>query len=133
MGAFANLALQDDKTVIYEYGGYNWNLEQYKNERRIADGIITIQKSCFAEPEIHQKLRRMPSGRKKLVTKRIPVDVDYPQMIKDGAITIENCSNCWNVTKDGRKINFTALWILPEIFLEYQEQGKIPEHIGLFK
>ena len=29
IGAHANLVLQDDKTVIYEYGGYNLSEEKY--------------------------------------------------------------------------------------------------------
>lgn len=42
--------------------------------------MITISRDCFAEPEIHEKLKKMPSGRKKLITKRIPVSVDYPHV-----------------------------------------------------
>jgi len=132
-GGFANLVLQDGKTFIYEYGGFNLNVDKYKNECRIADGIITIQRSCFVEPEIHEKLKRMPSGRKRLVTKRIPVYVDYGQMIYDGLITIENCSNCWKTTSGGRTIDYTALDILYELFHEYQEQGEIPVRVFFFK
>ena len=32
MGARANLRLQDEKTIIYEYGGYNLNEDNFKNE-----------------------------------------------------------------------------------------------------
>ena len=45
IGAHANLVLQDDKTVIYEYGGYNLSEEKYRNEAHIYDGTITIQRS----------------------------------------------------------------------------------------
>ena len=95
IGAHANLLLQDDKTVIYEYGGYNLSEEKYRNEAHIYDGTITIQRSCFLEAEIHEKIKKMPSGKKKLVTKRVPVEVDYPRYTEDGLIIIENCSNCW--------------------------------------
>lgn len=92
-GAHADLVAQDNETVIYQYGGYNLNEPEFENEKQLYDGLITISRSCFAEPEIHEKLKKMPSGRKKLITKRIPVSVDYPQMISDGRIIIENCSN----------------------------------------
>ena len=32
IGAHANLILEDEQTVIYEYGGYNLNNSEYKNE-----------------------------------------------------------------------------------------------------
>ena len=53
-------------------------LEYYRKENHVYDGTITIARDCFAEPEIHEKLKKMPSGRKKLITKRISVSVDYP-------------------------------------------------------
>ena len=99
-GAHADLVAQDNETVIYQYGGYNLNEPEFRNEKHLYDGVITISRSCFAEPEMHEKLKKMPGGRKKLITKRIPVRVDYPQMISDGRIIIENCSNCWHRTPD---------------------------------
>lgn len=72
----------------------------------------------------------MPSGKKKLVTKKIPVKVDYPKYIEDGLITIENCSNCWKATDDEKHIDVMALHILFNLFLKYQEQGKMPEYIS---
>ncbi len=53
-GAHAKKVLEDDETVIYEYGGYNLNEPEYRNENHILDGTITIRKSCFIEPEIHE-------------------------------------------------------------------------------
>ena len=82
------------------------------------------------EPEIHEKLKKMPSGKKKLITKRIPVDVDYPKYIEEGLITIENCSNCWKTTDDEKHIDVMALHILFYLFLKYQEQGELPEYIS---
>ena len=113
-GAHADLVAQDNETVIYQYGGYNLNEPEFRNEKHLYDGLITISRSCFAEPEIHEKLKKMPSGRKKLITKRIPVKVDYPQMISDGRIIIENCSNCWHRTPDG--IDVMACHILFHLF-----------------
>ena len=120
IGAHANLVLEDENTVIYEYGGYNLNKLEYRNENHICDGMITISRDCFAEPEIREKLKKMPSGRKKLITKRISVDVDYPQMISDGRIVIDNCSNCWHPSPESN-IDVMALHILFYLFRQYQE------------
>lgn len=129
IGARANLVLEDEKTVMYEYGGYNLNEPEYRNEDHVYDGTITISRDCFAEPEIHEKLKKMPGGRKKLIIKRIPVSVDYPKMISDGRIVIENCSNCWQCTLD-ENIDVMALHILFYLFRQYQEEGKMPEYIS---
>lgn len=115
MGARANLRLQDEKTVIYEYGGYNLNEDNFKNEAQICDGIIIISRNCFLEPEIHQKIEKMPSGKKKIITKRISIDGD--------------CSNCWKTTDD-EHIDIMALRILFRLFSKYQEEGKVPESIS---
>lgn len=129
MGARANLRLQDEKTIIYEYGGYNLNEDNFKNEAQICDGIIIISRNCFLEPEIHQKIEKMPSGKKKIITKRISIDGDCSKMIKDGLIVIENCSNCWKTTDD-EHIDIMALRILFKLFSKYQEEGKVPESIS---
>lgn len=130
-GGLANKILEDEETVIYEYGGYCTCIPESRNENRVLDGSITIPKSCFAEPEIHEKIKKMPSGRRKPITKRIPVDVDYRKMIADGLIQVENCGSCWQVTDDGKRVDVMACLILSHIFREYQETGEIPERIGI--
>lgn len=35
IGAHANLVLEDENTVMYEYGGYNLNEPEYRNENHI--------------------------------------------------------------------------------------------------
>ena len=47
------------------------NIPEYKNENHVFDGTITIQKDCFAEPEIHEKVKKLPSGKKKTIVKKI--------------------------------------------------------------
>lgn len=44
IGAFCKLIVEDEGTAIYEYGSYNHNEPNYRNEQEIADGIITIKK-----------------------------------------------------------------------------------------
>ncbi len=126
IGAYAKKIAEDDSSVIYEYGGYNLNDPRYRNEDHIYDGIITIQKDCFIEPEIHEKVKKMPSGRKKTITKRILVEVHYDEMLTEGRITIENCSNCWHTTEDDLKVDIMACHLLFWIFRSYQEEGAIP-------
>lgn len=130
IGAHANKIAEDEQTVIYEYGGYNLNDPEYRNENHLYDGTITVQKECFAEPEIHEKLKKMPSGKKKLVTKRIPVYVDYEKMLFDGLIKVENCSNCWRTSEDELKVDVMACHLLFKLFLDYQEESKIPESVS---
>lgn len=129
IGAFVKLVLEDSETVIYEYGSYNLNDARYYNEEHICDGIITIDRNCFAEPEIHEKMKKMPSGRKKLIIKRIPIHVDYNKMISDGRIVIENCSNCWECYSN-RNTDIMASPILFYLFLQYQIDGKLPEYLN---
>lgn len=129
IGAFVKLVLEDSETVIYEYGTYNLNDARYYNKEHICDGIITIDRNCFAEPEIHKKMKKMPSGRKKLIIKRIPVSVDYNKMISDGRIVIENCSNCWECYSN-KNIDRMASPILFYLFLQYQKEGKLPKYLN---
>lgn len=82
IGTNANLIFQDDTTIIYEYGNYNLNEEDLKDNNHIYDGTITIQRSCFLETKIHSKLKKKRNGKKKLITKKIIVNVDYPKMLK---------------------------------------------------
>lgn len=130
IGAHANKMFEDNETVIYEYGGYNLNDPKYRNENHLYDGSITIPKNCFTEPEMHEKLIKMPSGRKKLVRKRIPVSVDYVQMLEKRLIRVENCSNCWMTTDDDLHIDVMACHLLFKLFYQYQEEGNVPEHVS---
>lgn len=133
VGGFAYKALEDDYTVIYEYGGYNLNEARYRNSDQVCDGTIVISKECFVEPEIHEKIKKMPSGRKKLVVKRIPVWVDYDIMIHQNKIQVENCSHCWETTKDNLEIDYTVCHLLYKILIEHQIEGVIPERVSFHK
>lgn len=128
--AHANLIVEDEKTVIYGYGGYNLNDSRYRNENHIYDGIITIQRDCFAEPEVQEIMKKIPSGRKKVVVKRNPVYVEYGEMLEDGRIIVENCSNTWWTTEDELHVDVMACKLLFKIFLCYQEKGAIPDEIS---
>ncbi len=130
IGAFAKKVLEDENTVMYEYGPYNLNEPEFRNIDHIYDGYITIAKECFVEPEIHEKTKKMPSGKKKLITKRVLSSVDYGKMLLDGKIQVENSRFAWNVTEDSLKIDVMACHLLFKLFNKYQEGSVIPESIN---
>ena len=132
IGAYATKICEDCGAVRYSYGCYNFNDPKYSNKERISDGIIIIKKECFIEPEIHTKIKKMPSGKKKLITKIVPLDVDYGNLIIKGKIIVENCSNCWHKIMNELQIDMMACHLLYYIFQQYQIDRKIPEKIHYY-
>ena len=119
----------DSEMAIYSYAGENWNDDgkSQSGDCMLQDGVIVIYKRCLEEPEIHEKVKRMPSGRKKLVTKRI---THYPSIgdhIRAGDIIIEKeCKNAFR-RPSYMPIDYIANKLLPKIFISYQENGALPE------
>ena len=130
-GGSARIVLQDENAVVYEYAPFNLNEPEYRNSEHIYDGLITISKDSLVEPEIHQKLKRMPSGRKKLIVKRIRHDVDYSALLDAGKITIENSSYCWHMVGTENNIGMMAMRIIFRIYDHYQDEGTLPETVSL--
>ena len=130
-GGSARIVLQDENAVVYEYAPFNLNEPEYRNSEHIYDGLITISKDSLVEPEIHEKLKRMPSGRKKLIVKRIRRDVDYSALLDAGKITIENSSYCWHMVGTGKNIGMMAMRIIFRIYNHYQDEGTLPETVSL--
>ena len=131
IGAFANLIAEDEEEIIYSYGGYNSNEQKYFNKDSICDGSIIIKKECLIEPEIHEKIKKSPSGRKIIRVKRIPREIKCEKLIKAGKIIIENCSNCWMRTESG--LDVIAVDSVYSILRKYQESGEIPSSIDWHK
>lgn len=130
-GGSARIVLQDETAVIYEYAPYNLNHPEYRNNDCVYDGLIIISKKSLVEPEIHEKLKRMPGGRKKLITKRIRRDVDYSKLRKEGSLIIENSKYCWEFVGEYRNIGMIAMKITFEIFDQYQKDGKLPVKVSI--
>ena len=129
-GGIAHKCAEDNHTVVYSYGSINLNDPRYCNKDNICDGIIWISKSCFPAPEIHERIRKMPSGRKKLVRKRILLSVHELPLIEylsQKQIIVENSKYCWE-TVFPQQIDYIALRLIDDIFEQYQETDKIPEH-----
>lgn len=66
----------------------------------------------------------MPSGRKKLVVKRIPQGVDISEMMKSGKLVIENSNNMWDCLNG---IDRIALHLCYIHFNDYQKNGSYPD------
>ena len=130
-GGSAKVVLQDEKTVIYEYSPYNLNKPNYWNRDRIYDGLITISKDAMVEPDIHEKLKRMPSGRKKLIVKRVRRNVDYDALLKAGKISIENSRYCWHFVGTEKNIGMIAMHLIFHIFDQYQDEGILPKMVSI--
>ena len=131
IGSFCKLIAEDEETVIYEYGSYNLNEPRYDNKNRISDGIITISKNSLIEPEIHDKIKRFPNGKKKRIIKRVPKDIPLSDLLEKKLITVENCSHCWKTNV--RNIDVMALTTIWHILLEYQKIGYLPEKLNINK
>ena len=127
-GGTARIVLEDAHTVVYAYAPYDLSDPAYSNRERIYDGMITISKDALAEPEIHEKRKQMPSGRKKIITKRIRQDVDYASLLETGKITVQNSRFCWKALSGG--VGMIAIRLISRIFDRYQNEGALPETIG---
>lgn len=131
IGARAKKTFEDSEMVIYEYGGFDLNDPKFR--ACIRDGSILIPRSCFVEPEIHTKRKKMKGGRKKLVVKRVCILVDYERMVLDGWVIVKNCGNCWRTMPDEPHADIMALCVLRKALYEYQETGIVPDAIYYFK
>jgi len=116
---------EDEGFAEYEYYSYDLDIPECRNEEKLFDGRIVIAKSVLVEPEIHEKLKRKPNGRKQLVRKIITQPTDVRALAANGGITITNCSHTSHKTTEG--IDVFAVYLCGEIFREYQLNGALPE------
>ncbi len=130
-GYRACLACADENTAIYTYCCYNLNIEGYDRRKNAMDGEITIELDAIPEPEIHEKLKRFPSGRKRLVVKRLPRNADIDKLIAEGKITVKNASGTWRTWENG--VDTEARRVLWNIFDEYQITGALPKDVSGFR
>ena len=130
-GGGARIALQDENTVIYEYSPYNLNKLSCTNEEQIYDGLITINKSVLIEPEIYEKKKKSPEGKRVSIVKRIRREVDYDFLLSRNEVYIENSSYCWQFVGVGKNIGMIAMRIVFYIFDEYQNKGELPEVVSI--
>lgn len=127
-GGCARMVLQDESTAIYEYYAYNLNDEKFRDLHCEYDGLVTIDKSSLAEPEIHEKVKKFPGGRKEAVIKRIPKAVDYPALLISEKIIVKNSRFCWRFLDNGT--GYMAMRLVAEIYNAYQLDGRLPETVS---
>lgn len=120
-----------NEIAIYSYAGENRNVQDEAMRKRLEStiGQITIDKSCFIEPELRSKVRRMPNGRKKLVEKRIIRHSDISELISDGSIAVDGLRGVDAGASDCRPRIF--MWLLRLIYESNQLNGRLPEKEGL--
>ncbi|MBQ2700027.1 MAG: hypothetical protein IJF65_02615 [Clostridia bacterium] len=127
IGGKACLVLQDDSAVLYQYYCYDLNHADFRNPDRIMDGHICIKREAFAEPEIHERIRRLPSGRRRSVTKRVPVPIDWSRILDEKWVTVENSRYCRHRYSWGA--DRVAWHLMDSILMEYQKTGTIPDKV----
>ena len=128
-GAMARVLLEDDKTVIYEYAAYNCIEDKFRNNERVYDGIIEIDKIAFPPIVVTKKIKRGANGKKKIIMKNSCDEIDYDKLIAEKKIVIENSRFCWKFTPHG--IGFMAMRILFAICRNYEKEGALLKKIGL--
>lgn len=128
---YCKLYRMDDTYAVYRYSGENWNDEGkgQSGDSLLLDGIFTIKIASLEEPEIHEKMKKMPSGRKKRIVKRITHTVGICEKYVDGENAINRkCKNAFvRGTCQEVEIDYIALHLLYNIYEDYQRNGKLPE------
>lgn len=121
--------LEDDELVIYSYAGENWNDggKSKSGDSMLYDGSFIIYKDCLEEPEIHTKVEKTTSGKKKVTEKRITHIPNIFEYVDNKKIIVEKeCKNAFR-RYPMMPIDYIAYRLLLHIFESYQLHGKLPE------
>ena len=87
--AYARLLLVDETMLVYEYCCYQIK-DNWREKETIIDGELYIDPRALIEPEIHEKIKKYPSGRKELITKRIPkLDFSINSLFEEKSIVVK--------------------------------------------
>lgn len=111
---YAHLAQANETRVIYTYCCYNVNLPDHKHFMNMEDSELYIDRNAFVEQEIHKRIIKTASGRKKNIVKRITRDVSFDELFKEGKIKVKNTSGTWRTVEFG--FDIIALNIMFKIF-----------------
>ena len=122
----AHLVANDETLLLYSYCAYDLNRADWQEMKKKEDGEIAIDRDSLIEPEVHEKVKRLPSGKRTTVIKRIEREVPYGDLLKAKKIRIQNASGAWVFSESG--IDEVALKIVHIIFSEYQKTGNIPDY-----
>lgn len=130
------IELEDEHTAIYSYAGWDsWLYEGNHDINPRMPGHFTIQKSCLEEPEIHSRIRRTPSGRKKLVEKKIIHYPDISAHLESGGVIIDELCGVDLLYARIYRARYPqiALTLIAKLFMEYMETGELPGKMGFAK
>lgn len=131
IGGTGKLVYSDEWLLIYHYAGWNLQHPDSYDHRHTLDGEIRIARSALVEPEIHKKQKRMPSGRRRMVVKRVQRDVPYEELLCSAQIVVRNASRALQTLEDGTDV--AAFLLLHKVFEAYQDTGVIPEEVFFCK
>lgn len=120
---FGEKLAEDDTRVIYCYGSINLNSKVHRNNGRIMDGSIEIDKKYLVAPKIKRRTFKS-KGQKRTVTEKVFMDVDVIDLIKNGHIKVESTKNCWSTLSE-MNIDTVAYRLCRCIFNDYQEYGEL--------
>lgn len=120
-GGLARKTAENEQSVIYSYGGYNWNIEKYHNEDKLCDGEIEIKKCALPEPTISEATQNVSEQA-----------IDYDKLLSEEKIIVKNCSNCWKFYSS-TQIDVSALMLIRKIFSAYLQDGQMPETTSYFQ
>ena len=123
-GGKAKIYKEDNICTTYKYGVFNWNTGQDITDIKM-DGSISIDNTCFYEPEIHIHNKKTSKEKEKRVVR----DVPYEQFIHNGKIVVENSKSTW---KYRNEIDIVALSLIRKILISYQEDGLKRNEISYF-
>ena len=128
--ACADLFISDGSGFLYLYACCNLNPPETRDTAwETEDGEIWISRDSLPEPEIHEKIRRMPSGRKKLIVKRIHRWPSVTELIAEGKIIVRNSGGTWRTVES---VDMMAIRLINSILMDYQEKGIVPEHVFVY-
>ncbi len=122
----AHLVANAEPLLLYSYCAYDLNRADWQEMKKKEDGEIAIDRDSLIEPEVHEKAKRLPSGKRTTVIKRIEREAPYGDLLKAKKIRIQNASGAWVFSESG--IDEVALKIVHIIFSEYQKTGNIPDY-----
>ncbi|MDO5559774.1 MAG: hypothetical protein Q4F95_09275 [Oscillospiraceae bacterium] len=105
IGGWAYLIFEDEETVKYQYGSFDWNDPNHFNDDKICDGEILIHKILLSNPPYRNNLS---------------------VFLNDRIIEVINCGNCWAKTSDFLEVEFIALSLISGIFDEYDKKYQYP-------
>lgn len=120
----AHLAVSDGESALYTYVCENWNVPDNDS---VEDGEICVEFEPIASARKIVRTKRYPDG----IPLRWTENVDFEQMLKDGTLSVRNCSNAtlinsWN-------IDVQAMDLLSKIAFHIQRDGAFPPTVAYIK